>query len=97
MQIYTGRMRGLAPWLDDSLLVLLELSVEGSLSFVSTLPAQAPHYAYSSIGSLRVPLSPPWAKGQAGVDPWSRPGAVVENSRGSDFSLVFQHSGLGGG
>lgn len=76
MRIYTGRMRGLAQWLDDPLLVLLELGVEGSLSFVNILLAQAPHYAYSSVDSLRVPLSLLWAKGQAGVDPWSCTGAV---------------------
>lgn len=31
-----------------------------------------------------------------GVEPWSCPGAVVENKGRSDLSLLFQHLGLGG-
>lgn len=49
-------MRGLTQWSEDPLLVLFELGVLGSLSFVSILPVQDPHYAYSSVGSLRVLL-----------------------------------------
>lgn len=65
-------MRGLAQWLDDPLLVLLELRVEGSLSFVNILLAQAPHYANSSVGSLRVPLSHPGPRDRLG---WIRAAA----------------------